>query len=114
MAGFLILSQAVKVRILLGHPIERYLMIKFEISAEDKEKIDRWLTQEVYPDVIAKQKLHIEPNFVAIDCWENGFPYEGAIGGGITYSFAPTSIGLVTKVQYGVSYELDLTDYDSW
>lgn len=44
-------------------------------------------------------------------------PPGGAIGGGTTYSFTPTSIGIVIKVEVltvaGVK-EIDLTDYDGW
>lgn len=39
----------------------------------------------------------------------------GAIGGAYTYSFTPTSIGVITKVTNGSSNAvLDLSDYDSW
>ena len=39
--------------------------------------------------------------------------YLGSIGGGMTYSFTPTSIGCVVKVEY-LGHEIDLSDYDSW
>jgi hypothetical protein len=39
--------------------------------------------------------------------------YEGAIGGGMTFSFTPTSLGTVVKVKY-FNEELDLTDYNDW
>jgi hypothetical protein len=39
----------------------------------------------------------------------------GAIGGRYTYSFTPTSIGIVSKVKDEVTGDvLDLTDYDMW
>lgn len=41
--------------------------------------------------------------------------YEGAIGGRFTYMFTPTSLGIVIKVQDGVTRDiLDVTDYDTW
>ncbi len=41
--------------------------------------------------------------------------YTGAIGGRYTYSFTPTSIGLVVKVKDAITgEEIDLTDYDMW
>lgn len=40
--------------------------------------------------------------------------YTGAIGGGLTFSFTPTSLGLITKVRYLDKEELDLSDYESW
>lgn len=38
----------------------------------------------------------------------------GRLGGAYTYSFTPTSIGLVFKVVCSCGEKLDLTDYDSW
>ena len=41
--------------------------------------------------------------------------YCGAIGGRITYSFTPTSIGTIVKIKDSVTgKELDLTDYYTW
>ena len=36
-----------------------------------------------------------------------------AIGGAETFSFTPTSIGVVVKVDY-LGESIDLTDYESW
>ena len=90
-------------------------MHKFELNEQQKARVTAWLKDEVYPDVIAKQKESgtLNGNPIAEDCWKNGFPYGGAIGGGVTYMFTPTSIGVVEKVEsYGK--ELDLTEYDLW
>ena len=48
--------------------------------------------------------------------WERRLPPEPstAIGGGMTYSFTPTSIGTVVKVTYYNGQEINVTDYDSW
>ncbi len=40
--------------------------------------------------------------------------YTGAIGGGLTFSFTPTSIGMVVKVKYLDKEEIDLSDYENW
>lgn len=42
--------------------------------------------------------------------------YAGAIGGRFTYSFTPTSIGLIVEVADGMGdkAKIDLSDYDSW
>lgn len=41
--------------------------------------------------------------------------YYGAIGGGVTYQFTPTSLGVVCKVRHALTNaELDLTDYENW
>ena len=89
--------------------------MKFEISKEDQERISTWLKDEVYPIEIARQRgYNRNPSAIQLDCWEQGHPYEGAIGGGVEYCFTPTSLGLVTIVKYGADHELNLTDYDSW
>jgi len=42
-------------------------------------------------------------------------PYYGAIGGSITYSFTPTSLGVVVTVKHGATEaELDVSNYDEW
>ena len=52
--------------------------------------------------------------------WEEGLvrDYEGAIGGALTYTFTPTSLGVITKVYYlrGTDEEchIDLSDYEEW
>lgn len=38
----------------------------------------------------------------------------GAIGGPITYSFTPTSLGVVTKVTCYCGDGIDISDYDLW
>jgi hypothetical protein len=89
------------------------------ISEEDRAKIETWLHGTVYPAVIKEQKARIAEHPEQYHeatygwSWDNGFPYEGAIGGGLTYRFSPTSIGVAFKVVYG-EYELDLTPYSEW
>lgn len=40
--------------------------------------------------------------------------YSGAIGGGSTYIFTPTSLGVVTKYKCKCGDILDVTNYDIW
>lgn len=40
--------------------------------------------------------------------------YTGAIGGGETYSFTPTSLGMIITYKCKCGAVLDLTEYDSW
>lgn len=43
----------------------------------------------------------------------NGDPMnQGAIGGRLTFSFTPTSLGEIQKVRCVCGEEIDLTDYD--
>lgn len=86
----------------------------FELSIEDQNKVEKWLSTTVYPAVIAEQKAGVKnPSIWYTSSWEEGYPYEGAIGGGLTYSFTPNSIAMVIKVKYK-DFELDLSDYESW
>lgn len=39
---------------------------------------------------------------------------EGAIGGKVTFSFTPTSLGVIEKVKCACTAQLDVTDYESW
>lgn len=56
--------------------------------------------QKAFEDWVAKQrKLRPEPRT--------------AIGGAVTYSFTPTSIGIVVTVEY-LGEKKDITDYDLW
>jgi hypothetical protein len=88
----------------------------FKIGSKDQALISAWLEKHVYPAVIKKQKksAQMHENVFAHASWECGYPYEGAIGGGLSYEFTPTSIGSCFIVRYGEEYELNLTDYDSW
>lgn len=88
--------------------------MKFEITPEDQAKIDRWLAEVVYPPIIAEQKKNPEMVGLLFKS-SNGveYPYEGAIGGGLTYHFTPTSLGTIVKVTYR-DQELDLTDWENW
>lgn len=89
--------------------------MKFEISIEDHHRIHDWRMKEVYPEIIAQQKERAgdTPSVIEKDCWDQGYPYGGAIGGDLTYSFTPTSLGLVTEVEcYGK--KLNLTNYEDW
>lgn len=62
---------------------------KFILTAKQNKKLSEWLK---------------EPN-----------QYCGAIGGRLTYSFTPTSIGLLVEVTDNLTKEkLDLTDYDDF
>ena len=54
-------------------------------------------------------------DIVKFSDWRGTLPKAetGACGGRYTFSFTPTSIGTVVKIEDGISGEvLDLTDYD--
>ena len=88
-------------------------MNNFTISDEDQVKIDYWLKHTVFPTIVLNQiGTDLEQYHVTL---EDGtiYPYSGAIDGSLTYSFTPTSLGLIVKVS-SHGYELDLTNYHEW
>lgn len=88
--------------------------MRFEVTEEQTKQIKHWLRKVVYPAVVAKQKeTNKAPTMFHRDCWIQGIPYEGAIGGGLSYCFSPTSLGDVLVVKYN-EHELNVTDYESW
>ena len=94
-------------------------MYRFELTNEEIDRVETWLKTEVYPKEVAWQQDTItDPNYEMAFCWEEGVPYEGAIGGGLTYEFTHTSLGVITVARYKsgrhTEYRLDLTDYASW
>ena len=40
--------------------------------------------------------------------------YHGAIGGALTYSFTPTTLGVVVKLTCACGAEIDVSDYEGW
>lgn len=72
---------------------------KFWYDAPEAAKAEAWVKDHATPTG--------EP------CtWQTS--YQGAIGGVLTYSFTPTSIGTVHKVRCTCGAEMDVTDYEAW
>lgn len=88
----------------------------FDISEDQQAKLDIWVLQQNQISIL-KQKANPPdvPLTILESCWESGFPYGGAIGGNLTYSFTPTSLGVVVRVTDTLSgNSLDLTEYLDW
>ena len=78
----------------------------FIISKNQQAQIDTW-KQEQNAKVAKQQE--------GTDVARVGGPNYGAIGGGFTYMFTPTGLGMVIKVVNNITKEeLDLTDYKDW
>ncbi len=91
-------------------------MYKFSLDPEQIQKLDAWCAKQ-NSDAVAAQREN--PPDVPIDLlesmWEEGYPYGGAIGGSLTFSFTPTSLGVAVKVTDAhTNKTIDLTDYESW
>lgn len=86
----------------------------FELDAAQVEKMEAWRKEQ---DAVVLERQRADgagdPFIAAVH--EGGSPYYGAIGGELSFSFSPNSIGEVAKVKHsGTGAELDLTDYDAW
>jgi hypothetical protein len=76
-------------------------MRQFILTDEQERKIKEWDNPETGHVCSLKR--------------ENGNgKYAGAIGGHLSYSFTPTSIGEIVTVKCACGAELDVTDYDSF
>lgn len=88
--------------------------MKFEITPEQFAKIAKW-KKEIDAKVIAKQKESMAEQEFAVLTANGQYPYYGAIGGSLTYSFSTTSLGEIVKVVHEYTQEqMDVTNYDEW
>ena len=91
----------------------------FCLTKDQQAKVEQWLHTVIYPPIVERQLQDPKTAALVVET-EDGkvYPYTGAIGGGLTYSFYPTSIGTIIKVSHkdvnGDLQVLDITDYDTW
>ncbi len=92
--------------------------MQFTVTREQQARIDKWLFEEIYPEVIEHQRKEFVGSrwsSAAEMCWKDGYPYAGAIGGGVDYKFSPTGLGDVLIVSNAWNKKtLDVTEYDTW
>lgn len=91
------------------------ILFNIKISEHTYKKLKNWIS-ECDAKAVAKQRSEYKnPDAVVIACWNDGYPYFGAIGGGISYTVTPTSLGAAIKARYTyLDEELDLTEYENW
>lgn len=92
-------------------------MYTFTLTDEQTIRLCQW-TAEQNRVAVELQKANPPegaPRELLESCWEEGFPYGGAIGGSLTFMFTPTGLGVVTRVRDAFTHqELDLSDYEDW
>lgn len=72
--------------------------MSFELSEDQNNKASEWI------------KTHVDPNGKI--CNDK---YHGAIGGCFTFSFTPTSIGTIIRIECAsCKGKIDLSDYEDW
>lgn len=91
-------------------------MYKFSLTPEQVKTLNEWDREQNAAAVLAQKKNPPDVPLALLEsCWEDGYPYSGASGGVHTYSFTPTSLGVVASVRHAHTLEtLDLTDWDDW
>lgn len=90
----------------------------FSLTPKEIEAYDAF-KREQHAKAVEKQKSEVSKDDPFIDmyesCWESGYPYEGAVGGGFSFTFTPTSIGNFITIKYALTGdEMDITDLDSF
>lgn len=79
----------------------------FGLNVAERKCISDWANSLV-PEILAKQ------NGSGLDV-DGDTPYYGAVGGGLTYSFVPTSLGTIIMVkELTTGKELNVTDALGW
>lgn len=79
---------------------------------DQDQKIKNPFQFELDDDEITRFKAWRDEQEEKVSKMSRGY---GACGGGYTFSFTPTGIGLSVTVKNTVTKEeIDLTDYDSW
>ena len=90
-----------------GPDFEKQLPSAFGLNVAETKCIDEWI-ESLRPEIMAKQGntySEISPNE----------PYYGATGGGVTYSFTPTSLGTILVVKEAITgKELNVSDALGW
>jgi len=86
----------------------------FSLDVEQIEKINTW-AEEQDRIVLERQRRTMTPEEFDHLTMNGQYPYYGAIGGGLTYSFTPTGLGVVVKITHNATNAvLDASDYDNW
>ena len=78
----------------------------FRLNIAEQAVVNAWY-QSLVPEIMATQKIP--------DPLGQGEPYYGAMGGGLSYSFTPTSLGTIIVVKESLTgKELNVTDALDW
>ena len=87
--------------------------IKDFLSESQKNILSEFIKEQT-KNALEKQKRETKnPHSVMLEFWEMGYPYEGAIGGSLTYEITPTSLGSVIRAKM-YDQVIDLTEYENW
>jgi len=81
-------------------------VMTFELNKPEAAAVQMWL-QSLIPEIMAAQKIK--------DPLGQDVPYYGTAGGGVTYSFLPTSLGtIITVTETITGKSLNVSDACDW
>ena len=88
--------------------------MQFSVNKAQLETIKKW-KDELDKQTVARQKETMSAADFSLLTQDGKYPYSGAIGGDLTYSFTNTSLGtIITVTDKFTDEKLDVTDYDMW
>jgi hypothetical protein len=93
-------------------PPKKYSRIEFHLTPKQVRRLNRWLLN--VHNAAAEQQLRDMADGTRLIPYRY-VPYYGAIGGGLTFTFTPTGLGLGCSVTEAITGRtLNLSDYEDW
>jgi hypothetical protein len=90
----------------------------FTLTDEQNKRLEKFVTdQNILAIRQQKDRITLDDPFYLMykDHWDDGYAYGGAVGGVITYSFTPTSLGTDLVIRHNLtSNTINLTEYNNW
>lgn len=85
----------------------------FGLNAAEVGTINKWY-ESLKPEILAIQRKGSKASGIS-DILDGDEPYYGATGGGVSYTFTPTSLGTILVVKEAITgKELNVSDALGW
>lgn len=92
-----------------GPDFDKPSRTQFGLTVAEHAIVEEWL-QTLVPEIVEKQRQNGISRSITGDQ-----PYYGAVGGGVTYSFVPTSLGtIIIAKESTTGKELNVSDAAGW
>jgi len=93
-------------------PVVKYSRIEFRLNPNQVRRLNRWL-RDVHHAAAEQQLREMQEGTRRIPY--RYVPYYGAIGGGLTFTFTSTGLGIGCSVTEAITGRtLNLTEYEDW
>jgi len=98
---------------LYGEDFEKPAGGSFGLNRAEQGAVDAWY-KSLLPEILAIQKPGLAKSGLS-DIVGDDEPYYGATGGGLSYTFIPTSLGTIITVKEAITgKELNVSDACDW